>query len=132
MNAVKVAKKTWMDMRYSNLEKEEIKNFQLLIQMKYPNICINASDYYQLSEVPDIKKNYYPIRYNRGLSYYKMGWFNNGATTIWCDHQMERGTVKFALREPKSQLEGWTEVMTFKNDEEVIKIIKYMKMKAFW
>ena len=63
-------------MRYSNLEKEEIKNFQLLVQMKYPNICINPSDYYQLSEVPDIKKNYYPIRYNRGLSYYKMGWFN--------------------------------------------------------
>lgn len=121
-----------MDMRYSNLDKDEIKNFQLLLQMKYPNICVNASDYYQLSEVPEIKKGFYPIRYNRGISYHKMGWFNNGDITLWSDHYLERGQIKFAYKEPKNEKDGWTESMTFKNDEEVIKIIKFMKMKAFW
>jgi len=110
----------------------EIDNLSKIIKLEYPHICLHPFDLMTFTNIPVYNKGYYPITYRRGTIYGKKGWFNNGRTTCWSEYTVKPGHIKIANTMPTDSSTGWYPEMSFQEPDSVDKIIRLLRLKAFW
>lgn len=117
------------------MNKIAIDNLRKIINLlKYPNICLHSADVDQFINIPEEARRFYPAsyKYKYRLIDGKRGFFNNGQTVVWDDWRMEMDTIKIAIHPPADINKGWSDVWSFSEADSLLKIYKYMKLKAFW
>lgn len=124
-----------------NMNKLEIDNLGEIIKLKYPNILLNYFDLEHLVNIPKYKREFYRMNryFNRS---YKLGYFNNGATTIWMDSTFfsshPSGYLKISFNKniqdgnDPNATKGWSDLLSFKEEGSPMKIYKIVKMRMFW
>lgn len=109
----------------------------IIDNLQYSNILLSTDDIEQYIAIPSERKKYYPT-FKRGssqkyvTSFGKDGFFNNGKTAIWSHWMLSPSTIKIAIDLPKDSENGWSEAWDFSKEDSVIKIERYMRLRAFW
>ena len=111
----------------------QIENLRTIINLQYPHICVNESDFKQFMNIPWEVKRFYPIR-TRGGWYDKKGFFHNGKTTVWANGGMKQNHIKIADKEIPTLSSGayWSKDFSFEEEGSANVIQRMMKLKAFW
>ncbi len=111
----------------------QIENLRTIINLQYPHICVNESDFKQFMNIPWEAKRFYPIR-TRGGWYDKKGFFHNGKTTVWANGGMKQNHIKIADKEIPTLSSGayWSKDFSFEEEGSANIIQRMMKLKAFW
>jgi hypothetical protein len=133
------------------MNKQEIDNLTLIVKEQYAHICVHPNDLSMFLNVPIQKKNYYECINRAARLIGKKGFLNGGKTTIWTDWACPYGHVKIATKQPyemtieapslpptlvyygpSSLTKGWSDPMSYREPDSVLRIQKLMKLKAFW
>src|SRR5271155_5581965 len=113
-----------------------------IVNLGYPNICLNYADMKSLTSTPVGKKKFYPITGKDALYEGKQGFFNNGRTMVWSGIQgITLGHIKLAHQlivaaEEKINFfnftytnlaqRGWSDLMSFQESGSPLRIYKQM------
>lgn len=136
------------------MNKQEIDNLTLILKEGYSHICVNPGDLNIFLNVPIQKKNFYPCINRAARLIGKRGFFNGGKTTMWVDWTINMGHLKIAIQPPyelttkddpysenanpklymgpANITKGWSDPMSYRELDSVVKIQKMMKLRAFW
>lgn len=111
----------------------QIENLRTIINLEYPHICVNESDFQQFLNIPWERKRFYPFR-SRGGWYDKKGFFHNGKTTVWASLSMKQNHIRIADKEIPTLSHGanWSIDFSFEEPGGANVIQRMMKLKAFW
>ena len=114
------------------MNKLAIDNLTQIARMRYQHICLSSADYYQFLNIPEQQRSFYPT-YDKA-AWGKAGFFNGGATLLWTSGSMKLDHIKFAGKKfpTSAECEIWSDPLLFNEINSLIKIQKFMKMKAFW
>lgn len=100
-----------------------------ILKLDYPNLCLSQYDILVIRNDTDLKGSFYPLNSDRFTS--KKGFY--GKTLIWNGYKLKSGECKIGLKQQTSPDYGtWTDVMTFNEEGDALKIYKTMKFKIFW
>jgi len=105
------------------------------MKLQYPHVCLDYGDYVQFTTIPIQKKNFYECPSKSAMRIGKRGFLvNNGTqTTIWASHWgADHNQIKIAFNLPSDTTKGWSDLMSFSEEDSVMKIYKMMKLRAFW
>ena len=123
------------------MNKLQADNLAEIVELKYPNICLNYHDIIPFTKLPSQKRQFYPITCKMARCEGKLGFFNNGQTIVWTDYATHPGYIKIANqvlveKHPNFlflvKTTGWSEPMSFQEEGNPLRIYKLMKLKAFW
>jgi hypothetical protein len=121
----------------------QINELRELISLQYPHICLNQSDLTQFLNIPWEAKEFYPMNKYRRQFYEKIGFFHNGKTTVWAvsnygwaqsTHKISLNHIRIADKEIPTIPGGayWSKDFSFEKAGDANRIMRMMKMKAFW
>lgn len=121
----------------------QINELRNLINLQYPHICVNQADLSQFLNIPWESKSFYPTSKYRRQFYEKMGFFHNGKTTVWATsnfswaqstHKIQPNHIRIADKEIPTMPGGanWSHDFSFEEIGSANRIMRMMKMKAFW
>jgi len=125
----------WFKSGEEGMDAIEIANLTEIMKLQYSHVCLNYGDLTQFTIIPAQKKNYYECPSRAARIAGKRGFIINasgGQTMCWSDWRMDHCMVKIAFNIPADTTKGWSDPMPFKTEEDVMKIYKIMKLKAFW
>lgn len=130
------------------MDKIAVDNLHNIIHVcKFPHICLSYSDINQFINIPQEDKSFYQAHWkwrHRSVEG-KRGFFNGGQTTVWECWDMDTGTIRIGTR-PVAEISitsssffgsphnwvGWSSPFPFTETDSLLRIHKYMKLKAFW
>jgi hypothetical protein len=124
----------------------QIENLRTIIDAEYPHICLNQNDCTQFINIPWEAKRFYKFKSYNSLNqnwWDKKGFFHNGKTTIWAvspfifgpsRNQLLHNELRIADKEIPVEAGGthWSPNFSFQNEGDASRIMKIMKLKAFW
>jgi|SRR5277367_5656213 len=124
------------------MDKIQINELRTLIDMQYPHICLSQSDLTQFLHIPWEDKRFYKLKVS-GQWRDKKGFFHNGKTTVWAsgnliwvagDHRIMPNHIRIADKEIPTAPGGanWSHDFSFEKEGSANRIMRMMKMKAFW
>lgn len=121
----------------------QINELRQLVNLEYPHICLNQEDLTQFLNIPWESKNFYPMDRYRRQFYEKKGFFHNGKTTVWAvsnygymqsSHKIPPNHIRIADKEIPTLPGGanWSPDFSFEEVGSANRIVRIMKLKAFW
>ena len=116
-------------------------NLRKILELQYAHICLHPDDLRQLTNIPDLRKAFYPFG-GKSNFWEKKGFFHGGKTTVWVSRLVEPGHIKIIDRIPKDNpqwvydtgttCKQWSKPFSFKEPNDVSIIQRMMRLKAFW
>lgn len=125
----------------------QINELRELVNFGYPHICLNDNDLAQFLNIPWEAKRFYKMTFYKGVSskwFEKRGFFDGGKTTVWATHAYPWGGgsadpvppnhIRIADKEIPQAPNGayWSKNFSFEEEGSSGRIMRMMKLKAFW
>ncbi len=123
----------------------QINELRQLINLEYPHICLDENDLAQFLNIPWEAKRFYRMKIYRDTDRKwvdKRGFFHNGKTTVWATYPsywvkndpVKPIHIRIADKEIPTAPNGayWSKDFSYEEEGSANRIMRMMKLKAFW